>query len=286
MKFMLTRFASQHNFAPMNEDPTLNSNQEADAPASDASTPSKRTTLSKILPTSRLTFQKQVDIIRAYGAAYDAGNGPVGIEDITGYVNMAASTVSQTNAFLTDVGLVRKDGRRFVPSPEVQAMNRLYDVSRDKAHAKLAPLFEKAWFGAMVMPKLRFRAMAEEDLVHELFEAATAETSHLSQVRMLIDYLVLVGLVERDGAVLRAKNGATEETTPTAAPAVTVQPAVVVPAAGGGAGEMPEAVLLLSPDGKRRVTVKAPPTITAAELARIRSWLEFQLIVKEDEPSD
>ena len=57
----------------MNEDQTLNPNQEPDAAASDASTPNKRTTLSQILPTSRLTFQKQVEIIRAYGAAYDAG---------------------------------------------------------------------------------------------------------------------------------------------------------------------------------------------------------------------
>jgi hypothetical protein len=237
-----------------------------------------------VLPTGRLTFQKQVEIIRAYGAAYDALKGAVGIEDITGYVKMAASTVSQSNAFLAEVGLVRKDGRRFIPASEVVAMNRLYELSRDKAYAKLAPLFEKAWFGMLVIPKLKFRPMSEEDMVHELFEAATAETVHLPQVRMLIDYLVLVGLVERDGGVLRVKNGGTEDGQTQSAPAVsqatpTVEPPMVA------VNEPPAAVLLLTPDGSRRVTVKAPPTIKRSELERIKKWLEFQLIVDDEAPA-
>jgi hypothetical protein len=270
-----------HDDSHMSDELCLEPGNETEAPSSETVGGGKRSTLSRVIPTSRLTFQKQVEIIRAYGAAYDALKGPVGIEDITGYVKMAAATVSQTNAFLTDAGVVRKEGRRFVPAPEVQAMNRLYDVSKDKALTKLAPLFEKAWFGAWVMPKLRFRPMAEEEVVHELFEAATAEATHLPQIRMLVDYLVLVGLVDRDGALLRVKNGSCEEPTTEGASAGKPQaPGVIL---AQTASEMPEAVLLLSPDGKRRFIVKAPPTITAAELARIRNWLEFQLIVEKGE---
>lgn len=266
----------------MNTEEDVNPNKEVEPSASETNGAGKRRVLAQVIPTNRLTLPKQVEIIRAYAAAYDATKGPVGIEEITRFVGMAASTVSQTNAFLTDIGLVRKDGRRFVPSAEVQAMNRLYDVSRDKALAKMAPLFEKSWFGAVVIPKLKFRPMPEEDLVHELFEAATAETQHLPQVRMLIDYLVLVGLVERDGGILKLKNGVADEPSHAAlAPAVPV----TVTNPPSGAGEMPEAVLLLTPDGSRRVTVKAPPTISTAELARIRSWLEFQLIVKDENPA-
>ena len=57
---------------------------------------------------------------------------------------------------------------------------------------------------------------------------------------------------------------------------------VAEPVAGVTTSEPPAAVLLLNAEGTRRVTVKAPATITPAELARIRSWLEFQLIVKEE----
>lgn len=118
-------------------------------PQVEASEPTKRKVLTQVIPTNRLTLPKQIDIIRAYGSAYDQGGGPVGIEDITKLVGMAPATVSQTNAFLTETGVVRKDGRRFVPAPEVQAMNRLYDVSREKALAKLGPLFEEVvvWAG-------------------------------------------------------------------------------------------------------------------------------------------
>ena len=247
----------------------------------------KRKVLTKVIPTNRLTLPKQVEIIRAYGAAFDNSKEPVGIEEVMKYVGMAAATVSQTNAFLQELGLVRKDGRRFIPASEVMAMNRLYDVSKEKALNKLAPLFERSWFGAIVIPKLKFRSMSEEDMVHQLFEEATAEPQHLQQIRMLIDYLVLVGLVERAGADLKIKNGVTEEAHPPAAAAGAV--ASVPPAVESGAvtttSEPPPAVLLLNADGTRRVTVKAPPTITKAELARIRSWLEFQLIVEEETPT-
>jgi len=240
--------------------------------------------LTQVIPTSRLTLPKQVEIIRAYGAAFDVSKGPVGIEEVVKFVGMAAATVSQTNAFLQEVGIVRKDGRRFIPASEVMAMNRLYEVNKEKALSKLAPLFEKTWFGTLVIPKLKFRPMAEEDLVHQLFEVATAETQHLQQIRMLIDYLVLVGLVERDGANLKIKNGAHDDAPSSAPAAVATAAPAAEPAAMATAAEPPAAVLLLNAEGTRRVTVKAPATITPAELARIRNWLEFQLIVEEGTP--
>lgn len=259
--------------------------QEHESVAAETNGGGKRKILTQVLPTSRLTLPKQVEIVRAYGAAYDPAKGPVGIEEVAQYVGMAAATVSQTNAFLQEIGLVRKDGRRFIPASEVVAMNRLYELSKEKGMAKLAPLFEKSWFGAIVIPKLKFRPQSEEDIVHQLFEEATAEAVHLPQVRMLIDYLVLVGLVEREGSNLKIKNGTGEETLAPAMPAVPVPAAAPAPVVTAPASnEPPPAVLLLNADGSRRVTVKAPPTITSAELARLRSWLEFQLIVVDEPP--
>lgn len=116
-------------------------------------------------------------------------------------------------------------------------------------------------------------------MVHELFEAATAETQHMQQIRMLVDYLVTTGVVERDGGLLKLKNGSTPErgtaTEPVAAPTAARAPVAA------GTSEPPPAVLLLNADGSRRVTVQAPPTIQRHELERIKKWLEFQLIVEE-----
>jgi hypothetical protein len=249
--------------------------------SNEANEPVKRKVLTQVIPTNRLTLPKQIEIIRAYGAAYEAGGGAVGIEDVTKFAGMAPATVSQTNAFLQDTGIVRKDGRRFVPAAEVQAMHRLYEVSRDKALTKLGPLMEKSWFGRLVVPKLKFRPMPEEDVVHELFEAATAETGHLPQIRMLVDYLVISGVVERENGVLKVKNGCSPEGSAPAEPAAATAPAPV-PAGAPAVSEPPPAVLLLNADGSRRVTVKAPPTIKRHELERVKKWLEFQLIVEDE----
>jgi hypothetical protein len=267
----------------MNESTGNGIQNEVATSQSETSEPVKRKVLTQVIPTNRLTLPKQIEIIRAYGAAYESGGGAVGIEDVTKFVGMAPATVSQTNAFLQETGIVRKDGRRFVPAAEVQAMTRLYEVNKDKALAKLGPLMEKSWFGRLVLPKLKFRPMPEGDVVHELYEAATAEPQHLAQIRMLVDYLVITGLVERDGGVLKLKNGyAPEAVAPTAL--VTAAAATVPTVANGPAvGEPPAAVLLLNADGSRRVTVIAPPTIKRHELERIKKWLEFQLIV-DDEP--
>jgi hypothetical protein len=250
----------------------------------ETSEPVKRKVLTQVIPTNRLTLPKQIEIIRAYGAAYESGGGAVGIEDVTKFVGMAPATVSQTNAFLQETGIVRKDGRRFVPAAEVQAMNRLYEVNKEKALSKLGPLMEKSWFGRLVLPKLKFRPMPEEDVVHELFEAATAEAQHLPQIRMLVDYLVITGVVERDGGLLRLKNGYASETVAPAEPMAAVATAAPPATSAPALAEPPPAVLLLNADGSRRVTVMAPPTIKWDELERIKKWLEFQLIV-EDKPS-
>lgn len=270
----------------MSDEGNSNIAKEADGSTSDSESSGKRTTLSKVLPSGRLTFPKQVEIIRAYGAAYDTEKAAVGIESIASLVQMAASTVSQSNAFLTEMGLVRKDGRRFIPAAEVMAMNRLFELSKEKAYAKLAPLFEKSWFGQLVIPKVRFRPPPEEDIVHELFEAATAERVHLPQIRMLIEYLVLVGLVEREGLLLRAKNGATSDAP---VPAVEKTSDLNATPPPGHSATIPiveeghaSYTLVLDSKTKRKVVIQAPHVITPKELDRIRAWLGVQLIVEEE----
>lgn len=50
---------------------------------------------------------------------------------------------------------------------------------------------------------------------------------------------------------------------------------------GGGTEASQLATLLLDREGKRLVKVRAPATITKAELERLQQWLSFQLIVEE-----
>ncbi|MEY2488303.1 MAG: hypothetical protein QOC70_245, partial [Verrucomicrobiota bacterium] len=53
------------------------------------------------------------------------------------------------------------------------------------------------------------------------------------------------------------------------------------PGAGGGKETSQTATLLLDKEGTRSVKLKAPATITKAELDRLQQWLSFQLIVED-----
>ena len=246
--------------------------------------PAKKSRLSRTIPTDRLTFQKQCEILRAYPAAFEKVGGPVSIEDITEFVKMAPSTISQSNSFFTDIGVVQKEGRKFNPSAELIAMHRLYGIHQAKAWAKLAPLFERAWFGQILIPKLRYQPMTAEDMVHDLADAATAEPDHLGQLGLIIEYLLLVGLVHRDGGVVKLVNHAAaaagEEKDKQKADGIPPGTNDALPTAKEeGLEPYP---LVLDAKTKRRIVLYAPPSITAKELKRIQQWLQFQLIVEDD----
>lgn len=265
-------------------EPANETEQQPPQADADSLRPSKRTSLTRSLPTDRVTFTSQLEILRAYPAAYEKSGTAVSLDDLKGFINMAPATISLTNSFFCNVGLLRKDGRKFVPCGELQATLRMWSISQERAWRKLGPVFQRSWIGEALIPKLRFKPLSEEDAAHELAEAATAEAQHLPQIRMVIDYLLISGLVVREGGMLRLANGCADAEGGPATPAAaspSVPEGVASPTAKGR--EAPVATLLLDPAGERRFIVQAPPTISSKELDRIKRWLEFQLII-EDPP--
>ena len=54
--------------------------------------------LERTLPTARLAFGKQVDILKAYPAAYERVRGPVSIDDLKDFVRLAPATISPSRS--------------------------------------------------------------------------------------------------------------------------------------------------------------------------------------------
>lgn len=169
---------------------------------------------SRTLPTERVVFQKQLNLLRAYAAASSHGNKAVKTADVADIVKMAPTTVSLTNAFFLDVGFVQKTETGFMPAPEVLAFAQAYEWNQDTATQKLAPLLKPTWFANILFPKLAFDKLRESDAIADLGQAATAGTEYKSQLKMLIDYLEAAGLVQRDGEYLR-KTTPQQTTAPT-----------------------------------------------------------------------
>src|SRR5262245_57681055 len=75
----------------------------------------------KYLPTPRITFSKQLDILRAWAAA-SGPTGKVATNDgVAEIVKMQPSTVSLANPFLASSGLLVKTDGGYIPCPEVMS---------------------------------------------------------------------------------------------------------------------------------------------------------------------
>jgi hypothetical protein len=157
----------------------------------------------KILPTPRIAFPKQVDLLRAYAAASGDGASGVPLSAASSIVGMANSTISLANPFFQDIGLLVKAENGFLPSPEVVSFSDVFKWDQGSAGTELAPILKKSWFGLALIPRASFGDLPYREAVTILAREARAEPRYGGQIRMLIDYLELAQIVVREGDLLR-----------------------------------------------------------------------------------
>lgn len=167
-------------------------------------TPRIRTRPTKTLPTDRITFGKQLEILRAYGTLSGSAGGAVTNNEVAEAMNMQPSTISLANPFFNSVGLILKTDTGGVPSSAVIEMIRAKEWTPETATHKLAPVLKDTWFGQALLPKVSFAPMSEEAALAKLAEICTASPDYKPQLRMLIDYLAAAGLIDREGDQLKA----------------------------------------------------------------------------------
>jgi phage anti-repressor protein len=107
------------------------------------------------------------------------------------------------NSFFTDTGLLVRAPGGWIPADEVIAYHRTYEWDKENAARELQPILAKNWFWETLQPKLGFRAMEENDAVNALGAASAASSEYRQNFKLIIDYLVTVGMIERDGTTLK-----------------------------------------------------------------------------------
>src|SRR5690348_12696847 len=173
-----------------------------------SSKPTQKPRATRALPTDRITFQKQLDLLRAYAAIASSTGRGVSNKAVADVAKMADSTASLANAFFTDVGFLQRGDGGLVPAAEVVSYYRAHQWNPDGASTKLAPILTNTWFGKVLLPKVSFRPIEESEAVNDLADAAAAGPELEAKLRMLIEYLEAGGLVQRDGTLLRAGKSA------------------------------------------------------------------------------
>jgi hypothetical protein len=225
----------------MSEQNVSSENQGSDGAATDSAKTS-RPKAAKILPTDRIRFDKQLDILRAFAAASGHEKRAVTGKDVGVIVDMAESTITQITPFLVDIGLIirekKAESKGFTPSPEVFAYQKAYEWDKLNAGKKLAPVLATSWFTETLTPKLKFRPVNEKEAVHDLGEVAVVGPDKEVGLRTIIDYLVVAGIVERDTTgMLRAGNVSTESSRELNKPPADIAPKPPLPAAVSGVKE-------------------------------------------------
>lgn len=161
----------------------------------------------RTLPTSRISFQKQCDLLRAWVAACGTDPVPKPIRDAADIAKIHSSTASLANSFFSKIGLLLPSGRGFVPSPGTIAFYNAHQWGHENAAKKLRPIIQNTWFGKCLLPKLGYASLKEEEALGLLGETAEAGKEYKPQLKMLLEYLNASGVIKREGNYIFLGNG-------------------------------------------------------------------------------
>jgi hypothetical protein len=191
---------------------TLESATEALAPKR-IIRPPQRPVPTRRLPTERIKFSSQLDIIRAYGAASQNGSRAVNYREAAKYVKLDPATVSLINPFLVENGFAERVGNDVLPSRAVVDFAMAHTWAAETASRKLRPIIERAWFGVTLRSKLAFNAMSEDEAIRELANEIAAPPEFKPRLALLIDYAEAAGLLRREGNQLLLMAHIVEDST-------------------------------------------------------------------------
>ncbi|WP_078119615.1 hypothetical protein [Thiosocius teredinicola] len=270
---------SESNVADDLESHSVGGNAEQTGTAAqDASKSSRVKKPRKVLPAQRVSTVNQFELLRAFAIASGDDRSAVGIQDVASIRDLHPNTVSMCNPFFTDTGLIVKHGHKFVPSPEVVAYSERAQWNSDDCGEKLAPIIKETWFAKALIPRLQLRSVNEDEAIALFADISGASPAHKSQLIMLLDYLQLSGLINRDNGVLKL-----EKVSPSAPPANTGEnkTKAVSPNEGGNENtqsrnENIESFVIPIP-GKDSATISVPKGLDDSDWQMMSSMLDLYI---------
>lgn len=195
----------------------------------------------KVLPTERLNFEKQLNVLRGYAAASGPERKAISNRDVGAIIPLHENTVSTCNPFFQDIGLLSKEGQKSRPSDEVVDYAQAFEWDADKAAFKLASVFRKAWFGVSLIPILAFRSLTREEATTFLANEAKAPKEYKANLEVILDYLKVVGVINYDGATITLGPNARENSD------VGARDSEIILNGKGNVGEIPPPPSPLAP---------------------------------------
>lgn len=165
--------------------------------------PKPSESLTEVLPTRRIAFAKQLDLLRSYAAVAASGK-PVGNQEVADVVGMSPQTTSLANGFFLACGLIVRGEGGFMPAPEVVKFQRAHQWTPDTAAHEIAPILERTWFAQALKPHLALGPITDSKAMAILGSATNATQHRAAELRLLVEYLEASGLIQREDGHVRA----------------------------------------------------------------------------------
>ncbi|WP_242109100.1 hypothetical protein [Luteimonas aquatica] len=191
----------------------LDNSDEADALATNggaqASPRPRMNKLVKVIPTDRVSFDKQMSVLRAYAAASGPEKKAVSNDEVSAVISgLAASSISLCNPYLSDCGFLIAEGRKQRPVDAVFDYLHAYEWNPDTAATKLRGIMAETWAAKELLPKLGFRQLSKDEAIQFLADASKAQKGHRRNLETVLDYLGTTGVVNVDGNTVSKVSGA------------------------------------------------------------------------------
>jgi len=155
---------------------------------------------SKVLPTDRVGYTKQYELLRGYAAMAAQGKSVISNAEVAELVKIHPNTAILAHPFFLDVGFLRKDGTGYAVAPEVLAYVKAISWNAETAPHKLAPLLRKTWFADALVPTLLMqKPLQERTAIEMLASVSGAGPKYEGLLKTILAYLVTTGIMRKEG---------------------------------------------------------------------------------------
>ena len=161
-----------------------------------------------VLPDPSASFERHLELLKAYVVLSKSGKEGVTYKSFKGYVDLSPFVISSNNAFLKDIGIieeVEKQRGAYVPTESaIRLYNALKWEKNPEIQSILSDLLKTSWFWSFAKQLLELEGKASRTELKEKlgFESNADPKKHTVSLNVLVDYLLKAGLiVEQDGNI-------------------------------------------------------------------------------------
>ena len=152
------------------------------------------------LPTDRLRFDVQLNILQTMGRLSGSNKRPVDSDMVAQATRLSTATAGLCNRFFTESGWIEQVSKgKYVAADALLEYLRRDGVGASDATVPLADALRGSWVWEEIGPFVTDGGAPVGDVIVTLSRAAGAESGHVPQLENLLEWLDFVGLIIREG---------------------------------------------------------------------------------------